>query len=564
MRPIVYSERPPVYSGRSIQRAFDGAAGFLEKIELSASDGTIIKVSYAPLVRCIEVFAQASGGFRHLLRKTILSSKCCSLTLVWYNDGVTPGNVLSPDPLRKSVVFYASFLEFGHHIRSEYAWFPLGVIRESVLKLTRDGLPGYFTSLVKTIFPPASSLMVGGEPFTVDGEVLLLRLKGMAFVADEGAIKTTFEHKGASGLRCCIKCKNVVTRPYLETEYLVHQSEHDFNKFDAQTDQDLFDIADFLSSEVAKGTNIARLETFSGLNYTPSSIFFDAVVRSYLGPSRICYDAMHVFLSNGILGDEISLLCKAIKEAHESGLTPISVEDIDEVVAASWHCADSKSIRHSTAAQRSRCFKLALRDKCSASGLLCLFPLLDFAIRTHLMGFECLSKQVESFLALCSVVRQVCRTKLNAVAAKNLQQQQSEYMSKFVDAYGKKPCKPKHHWQFHVEDQVETTRLMLDCFSCERKRRGFKSVCEKLNTNDRFETSVLCRLIGSQSHQMSSMSFQDEHSKHKCSFDGISYHRGDVVILNSQNAFVIQEFETSGSSSLAIGVLWNLDSEAAE
>ena len=63
---------------------------------------------------------------------------------------------------------------------------------------------------------------------------------------------------------------------------------------------------------------------------------------------------------------------------------------------------------------------------------------------------------------------------------------------------------------------------------------------------------------------MSDMSFQDDRSKHKCSFDGISCHHGDVVILNSQNAFLIQEFQTSGSSNLAIGMLWKLESEAAE
>ena len=208
-----------------------------------------------------------------------------------------------------------------------------------------------------------------------------------------------------------------MSRTYLEDEYFVHQSEHDFRRFDAQSDQDLFDIADLLSSEVARSTNIARLETFGGLNYTPSSIFFDAMVRSFLGPSRICYDAMHIFFSNGILGGEIPLLCNAISEAHNSGHTPISIEDIAEVVEASWQCADSQSIRHSTAGSQSRLFKLAQRDKCSASGLLCLFPLLDFAIRTHLIGFECLSKQVESFLALCSIVRKVCRTKLHTAAA---------------------------------------------------------------------------------------------------------------------------------------------------
>jgi len=49
--------------------------------------------------------------------------------LILYADGITPGGALVPDNRRKSVVFYASFLELRGKLASEEAWITLAIAR---------------------------------------------------------------------------------------------------------------------------------------------------------------------------------------------------------------------------------------------------------------------------------------------------------------------------------------------------------------------------------------------------------------------------------------------------
>jgi hypothetical protein len=49
--------------------------------------------------------------------------------LILYNDGITPGGVLVAENRRKSVVWYASFLEFGRKLACEEAWITLAIAR---------------------------------------------------------------------------------------------------------------------------------------------------------------------------------------------------------------------------------------------------------------------------------------------------------------------------------------------------------------------------------------------------------------------------------------------------
>ena len=530
----------------------------MRTMELRSKQNTVIQLPFVPLAKCLELFARNSCGFAELLRTTIAQSSNCSLTLVLYNDGVVPGSVLSPDPQRKSILWYGSFLEFGNLIRSEYVWFPLALVRESVIAQISDGLPAYFRSLLKTMLPPESSLTKEGEPLVIERQTWLLRLKGFRFVADEGAIKASFNHKGASGLRPCIKCKNAVTNLNLADEYFVHISEHNFNRFDPQSDADMFEVADAIKASVLGGVrNVGKLQMFSGLNYTEQSILFDPEVRIYMAPSNICYDPMHIFFSSGILGLEITLLFEAINEAHENGQIPFCSDDLAAVVTARWLCATSRP-RHSSPAERGRAFKLALRDKCNASGLLGLFPLLDFAVRTLLSDQDCLRKEVQSFLALCATVRLVCRSKANADARTSLQLKQSSHMNLFSVAYGEATCKPKHHWQFHIQDQMASATMLLDCFVCERKHRLFKTICLNVNTSSSFERVVLARLLTAQREQMASLSFKNVMTNDTFSHQGLSWHRNDCVIWGCGTCLVIKGFKTMDDSTVAVGNAWQL------
>ena len=52
-----------------------------------------------------------------------------SLKLILYADGIVPGNVISHDNQRKSVVWYFSFLEFGYRLSYEEVWLPIAFAR---------------------------------------------------------------------------------------------------------------------------------------------------------------------------------------------------------------------------------------------------------------------------------------------------------------------------------------------------------------------------------------------------------------------------------------------------
>ena len=66
-----------------------------------------------------------------------------------YCDGVTPGAVLAPENNRKSVIWYATLLEFGTRLCHQELWFCLASIQASVSKLVPARLAGLTRLLVR-------------------------------------------------------------------------------------------------------------------------------------------------------------------------------------------------------------------------------------------------------------------------------------------------------------------------------------------------------------------------------------------------------------------------------
>ena len=70
-------------------------------------------------------------------------------------------------------------------------------------------------------------------------------------IADESALKMAFDAKGASGLRCCPGCNNVMLRGSDLAErdrsgYLVELTCADLTKFDWSSDEDIVESIDLL------------------------------------------------------------------------------------------------------------------------------------------------------------------------------------------------------------------------------------------------------------------------------------------------------------------------------
>ena len=100
-----------------------------------------------------------------------------------------------------------------------------------------------FKLIVKSLVP----FFVAGAVLQVGGAALLLKAERIRLLADEAALKASFASRGASGLKICLKCKNVVNTQQALDEYFVPAWESQTSKFDPWTDIDVFMTVDNLA-----------------------------------------------------------------------------------------------------------------------------------------------------------------------------------------------------------------------------------------------------------------------------------------------------------------------------
>jgi hypothetical protein len=155
-----------------------------------------------------------------------LSGKTCRLA--FYCDGVKPGNVLRPDLGRSFEAVYWTFMEFPDYFRSRcaFGWLPLCFLPCIRVQQLPAGMSSIAKEILKLFFSPDRSKFnfeTTGLILQVAGRDVHLRGRFGCWLADEKAIKEIVHCKGASGLKPCVCCKNVVNRvDVAEGEYLVY------------------------------------------------------------------------------------------------------------------------------------------------------------------------------------------------------------------------------------------------------------------------------------------------------------------------------------------------------
>ena len=123
-------------------------------------------------------------------------------------DGIDPGDSLSPLHTRKATVFYWSFADFGHTaLQQEQAWFPVALALQSHLRNAVDGI-GQLAALVVRELHARFGAGVGVD-FN-DGDHVTIWAKVHMMVADEPALKEMTSCKGHAGVKPCALCLNVV------------------------------------------------------------------------------------------------------------------------------------------------------------------------------------------------------------------------------------------------------------------------------------------------------------------------------------------------------------------
>ena len=113
-------------------------------------------------------------------------------------------------------MIYASVIQFGPvALSQEASWLTIGCCRSSCISLVRGGIGQLVKEILKKTFQDAhfDVTQAGFVLKSKDGEQHhRIWLDLQRIVQDGAAHRAMFSVKGDSGTRCCLLCKNVVSR----------------------------------------------------------------------------------------------------------------------------------------------------------------------------------------------------------------------------------------------------------------------------------------------------------------------------------------------------------------
>lgn len=471
---------------------------------ICSTTGEAVSVPFANVATFMESLAQQNGFFMQVLSQLALKNNPEPFQLLLYFDEVVPGNVISPDNQRKSYILYVSFLRFNTWLGLEESWLPVGVVRHKTVDKIAGGFSAYMCAVIaalqKQLCPEAGLCFKLGE-----ASFLLSVNKEFLFLADEAALKSMLSVKGASGMKPCFKCKNVLYKAANKASkdpYFTTISEPEPHCFDRTTDEDVNTVINYL--EAAQPTKskkeFEQLQTLSGFNFVSEGVLGNQEVRSTVKVANVLFDPMHCYFSNGLVGAELSMFFKTLAKIKSVDL---SWDSFALLVTSDWKPCSHMTMQkctHSRRVQlcRSRLVEGADHYRGSASELLSITPFLIFFV-DHVAKPMCdsISSHCDSFLSLLLASKLLYRSKLNAkpLNTELLLNHQRAHMQMFCHVYGEQKCRPKHHYQFHLGEQYEHLQQVVDCFATERKNAEFKlnvaPFCRKLQIFERSCLNVL-------------------------------------------------------------------------
>lgn len=444
-------------------------------------------------------------GFRIIMDET-LSRQPAALAKPWrlilYCDEITPGDPLRPDNKRKLSAFYISWLELGPFLRYEEAWLTIGILRPSIVKHIAGRFSGAVRCLLRSMFMCADSLHTSGA--LVGGALFFCRYHRM--IMDEAAGKSVWMVKGASGIRSCISCKNVVKLgsaddPSLASfdadGYLVDISCCDDSKFDEMVEGDLARAFDELSAlRTAPGITKAmfgKAEKAYGIAFDPHCLLADVPMRTLVTDVSYTRDPMHVMLSGGVANTELFLVLQAV----QSCFPLFRYSTMKEFCNAAWTSPGTrKTLSEAFSDGREAASKKDEMFKGSASEILSVYPLVRRFLET-LVPSDAIPKQKSSFFAMCAVLdsMQACKVAFDEGLPVAMRLEIRNFFRLHLEAYGRRHIRPKHHYMFHMLRQPTEDKIWLDCFVHERKHQLTKGLAEVVRNTSDFEKSVLLAVL---------------------------------------------------------------------
>ncbi len=435
----------------------------------------------------LHVLCEGSETFSHFLLGKLRGS---SGRLVLYCDECRPGNALRPDKGRAYAAVYWSLVDFPPWFRSSQSgWIATMFISAKQLQAVQGGISKVMEQLLLRWWPREGlNLEVHGVRVKAGPDREIARLKFSTFLGDEKALKEICQAKGASGVKPCISCANIVGRcdSRLDpTSPLRHFSCDRPQDFDMWTAERLQEAANAVKEcwRVQPRGRAEELEKMLGLSYEPGGglLWGDAAGIAKI-PEKVCWDHMHcLWASGGVAQLECNQFILAVGRL---GLPLQMLQDF-------MHRFRFPGRHHL------RNFLLEDRIvqgadshmKAFASETLCIISVLAMF---GLMVLEPQGQLLDHVRCMChlATLRDYFmshgNSRLDPSGARRIN---GEHHRMFVNLYPM--CvRPKLHYTWHCIDGHDRFGAILGCFAGERKHReskqtanfAFRSFCKTLLT----------------------------------------------------------------------------------
>ena len=209
-----------------------------------------------------------------------------------------------------------------------------------------------------------------------------------------------------------------------------------------------------------------------GLNYHPENILSDPELRGVVKPAS-CQrdDVMHIVFSNGTLNFEMHLFLQSLKKVG------IGWGELRDFIAEHGFVSRSlttNGFQNIFSLQKETNWKDTF--KAGATEMLAMYPIVRHWIETKLKDRQSLTKNFASIFCLmeqCDILDSI-RYKMTSEqlqrSVTQLKNAISTHLRIFVNTYGARMVKPKHHEMMHIPDQLLVDGICMSCWVTEREK----------------------------------------------------------------------------------------------
>lgn len=189
-------------------------------------------------------------------------------------------------------------------------------------------------------------------------------------------------------------------------------------------------------------------------------------------PSAWLFDVMHLYYSNGVAAWELNNLLSRLPSI---GLTLEVLQDA--LCSAPWQRGSGRKASKSWLKGLLHA-SLFTGDsyRGDASNLMALLPLLYYYLHQTVEKANLLVNEMKSFRLLMQIHQELraIQWSQKRLDTSRLATLQSQHQEKFLLAYTH--CKPKHHYRFHLPQQLEAEQCYIDCMAMEKQHKKYKSL----------------------------------------------------------------------------------------